>query len=156
MSNKRTQGPGRPDDLPPEAAMAGPPDGGAGTYSHGLRLEQLDALEPLLGMIAALGDVLATVQAAELADGTVPVIGQAIHDHARAMRGILDQVEAQRLEAPAGRDRVEEARAGYAVAALGVVADMPPRRGRTPFGMGRPVPGSGSAFRHPHTRAAAG
>lgn len=120
MSNKRTQGPGRPDDLPPDAAMAGPPDGGAATCSHGLQLEQLDALERLLGMVAALGDVLATVQAAELADGTVAVIGQAIHHHARAMRCILDQIEAQRLGAPGGRDRVEEARAGYAVAPLRV------------------------------------
>src|SRR5690606_15524843 len=98
-----------PDDLPPEEAVAGPPGAGTGgAFPYGVHVEQVDALDRLLGMIAAHGDVLATVQAIELAPGTLPVIGQAILDHAQAARSILDQVEAQRTgQAPGGRGGVE-------------------------------------------------
>ena len=85
-------------------------------YSHGLQLDQLDALERSIGVIAAHGDVLSIVDATQLAPGTVAVIGEEIHDHARAIRDILDQVEAQQLARPNRRCRVEEARAPYQVA----------------------------------------
>lgn len=111
----RDSGSGDRDSLLPEEAGAHRGTGGAATYS--VTVAQLDALDRSLRMIAAHGDVLASVQAAELVPGTLPVIGQAIHDEARAMRDILDQVELRRR-------RVEDAGVGYGAPALRPVADV--------------------------------
>jgi hypothetical protein len=84
-------------------------------FAFSITGEQVDLLDRLVAMISAHGDVRAADPAAELADHTVPLLGQAIHDGARAVRDLLDQVEAQR---PGRRPRrptgVGEARAVYA------------------------------------------
>ena len=83
----------------------------------------MDALERLLRMLEAHGDLLATTRATDLAEGTLPAIGEALHAHALAMRDILDQVETQRLgEAHGPQGRVGETRAIYAADPLRAVA----------------------------------
>jgi hypothetical protein len=83
-------------------------------FAFGVTMEQIDALDRLVGSISAHGDVLAAAPAAELADHTVPLLGQAIHDGARAVRDLLDQVEAQRLgHLPRRPTGVGEERAVY-------------------------------------------
>lgn len=65
-------------------------------------------------MISVHGDVMAAGPAAEPADHTMPPLGQAIHDEMRAVRDILDQVEAQRLgRMPRRPTGVGEERAVY-------------------------------------------
>lgn len=119
MSNHqvRDSGSGDRDSLLAEEAGAGVPRGSAGASAYSVSVAELDALDRSLRMIAAHGDVLASVEATGLAPGTLPVIGQAIHDEARAMRDILDQVEVRRR-------RVEEAGVGYGAPALRPVADV--------------------------------
>ena len=74
-------------------------------------------------MLEAHGDLLATTRATDLAEGTLPAIGEALYAHALAMRGILDQVETQRLgEAHGPQGRVEDRRAIYAVTPLRMAA----------------------------------
>lgn len=114
MSRQRAQEPAGPDNLPRESAKATLLDSEGERSVYRLGVEQLDAMHRLLGMIAAHGDVVASVQARELAPGTLPAIGQTIYDDANAVRDILDQVEAQRPgQATGRRDGVDEARAGY-------------------------------------------
>ena len=109
---------------PAEEGMNHPPGGGADdAYACGIAVRQLDALDRLLRMLAAHGDLLATTRATDLAEGTLPAIGEALHAHALAMRVILDQVETQRLgEAHGPQGRVEERRAIYAVTPLRMAA----------------------------------
>ena len=77
--------------------------------------EQIDLLDRLVAMISAHGDVTAADPAAELADPTVPPLAQAIHDGAKAVRDLLDQVEAQRpARMPRRPTGVGEERAVYA------------------------------------------
>lgn len=116
----------------PDSSHAGPaqegvnpqPGGGAeDAYAYGIAFRQMDAMDRLLRMLAAHGDLLATTRATDLAEGTLPAIGEALHTHALAMRDILDQVETQRLDEASGRqDRVEERRAVYAVTPLRMAA----------------------------------
>ena len=128
MSKQRTQGPGQPDASRAPAPLEAAPAGAVGAPACGITLEQLDTLDRLLRAIAAHGDVLASVQASALAPGTLPVIGQAVQEHAQSMRDVLDRVEAQRPGRPHGRrGEVEEVRAGYAPVALRLVADGPSR-----------------------------
>lgn len=76
--------------------------------------EQIELLDRLVAMISAHGDVTAADPAAELADPTVPPLAQAIHDGARAVRDLLDQVEAQRFgHMPRPPTGVGEERAVY-------------------------------------------
>ena len=83
----------------------------------------MDALDSLLRMLAAHGDLLAMTRAIDLAEGTLPAIGQALHTHALAMRDILDRVETQRLgEARGPQGRVGEARVIYTAGPLRAVA----------------------------------
>ena len=90
------------------------PDDASEGVVFGVSLGQIDALDRLIRMISAHGDVVAAGLAAELADRTLPVLGQAIHDGAAAVRDILDQVEAQRLgRQPRSRGRVGEERGVY-------------------------------------------
>ena len=90
----------------------------------GLTVAQVDALDPLVRTISAHGDVLAISETDELADGTVPTLGQAIQDAAIEVREILGQLRAQRL-VPLGRPRtgVGEARSAYAVAPWSLATD---------------------------------
>ena len=97
--------------LEPDARVASTqeaPNDASEDFTFGVRLGQIDALDRLIRTISAHGDVVAIGHAAELADGTLPVLGQAIHDGAAAVRDILDQVEAQRL----GRRSRSRARVG--------------------------------------------
>jgi hypothetical protein len=68
-------------------------------------------------MIAAHGDVVTISHATELADHTLSLLGQAIFTDARALRDLIDQIEAQRLNPssypPTG---VGEAQAVYRIA----------------------------------------
>lgn len=123
MSKQLARDPAGPDSLRPESAKAQRTGGVVETSVYSLDLEQLDAMDRLLQIIAAHGDIVATMHAAELAPGTLPVIGQVIYDHARAVRGILDQVEAQHPgQTRGGRDGVDEVRAGYVAGSLRLVA----------------------------------
>lgn len=90
--------------------------GEAQGYTFGVTLAQIDTLDGLVRTLAAHGDVLAGSDAGGLAGGTLPSIGRAVFDAAVAVRGVLDEVETQRLTAGAdARFRVDEARAVYAV-----------------------------------------
>ncbi|MCE7032879.1 hypothetical protein LY625_09690 [Lysobacter sp. GX 14042] len=125
MTTRRSKG--GPDSShagPAQEGMISQPGGGAGdAYAYGIAVKQMDALDRLLRMLAAHGDLLATTQATDLAQGTLPAIGEALHTHALAMRDILDQVEMQRLDEVAGRQgRVEEPHAVYAVTPLRMAA----------------------------------
>ncbi|MBN6150466.1 hypothetical protein JR065_08940 [Xanthomonas sp. AmX2] len=72
----------------------------------GLTLDQLDTLDRLVRTIAAHGDMIATGAGACLDAQTLPALGDAIYDAARAARGILDQVGEQRLEMSAAATKV--------------------------------------------------
>lgn len=63
----------------------------------GVSLAQLDALDRLLVQICAHGDVVANSDTADLAESTLPLLGQAILDATSAMRDVLDRVERQHL-----------------------------------------------------------
>ena len=85
-------------------------------FTFGITLDQVDALDRLIQTISAHGDVVAADHAAELANQTLPVLGQAICDGTTAVRSILDEVEAQRLgRAARPRTGVGETRGVYAV-----------------------------------------
>ncbi len=89
-------------------------DDAGGGFVFGVTLEQIDTLDRLIQTISAHGDVIAAGHAAELADHTMPLLGQAIHDGAVAVRGVLDQVEAQRLgQRLRPRAKLGEARGVY-------------------------------------------
>jgi hypothetical protein len=90
-------------------------------------LDQFDALDRLIQTISAHGDVVACSHAAELADHTLPRVGQAIYDGVEAVRAILNDVEAQQLGQGSGsRSSVGETRAVYrADYALAGAGDMP-------------------------------
>jgi hypothetical protein len=96
-------------------AMTEVPDATGERFVFGLTVDQVDALHRLLQTISAHGDVLALGDTAELADGTVPTLGQAIHDAAATVRAILDQATTQRLRhGHRPRTGVGEERAVYA------------------------------------------
>ena len=83
-------------DETPYAAEA-MPDDASERYRFGLTLDQIDTLNRLIDMITAHGDVITTTPATELADHTLSLLGHAIFNDARAVRDIIDQIEAQRL-----------------------------------------------------------
>lgn len=116
------------------APMDGAPDAEARPrYTFGITLSQVDALARLIQAVSAHGDVVAVGPLDDLADGTLPQLGQAICDAADALRAILDQVEDQGLAAPA-RPGVAEARAAYCVGPLDGTAGRGWRAG--PGGIG--------------------
>ena len=85
-------------------------------FAFGLTVTQVDALDRLARTISAHGDVVTTGRTAELAEGTLVQLGQAIFDAADGVQSILDQVETQRLEQGArSPGRVGEERGAYAV-----------------------------------------
>lgn len=82
----------------------------------GVTLDQIDALNRLLELISAHGDVVSVGEMADYATQTMPVVGHAIFDHAAEVRKILLQVEHQRLDGGAPlSNRVREAPAAYGV-----------------------------------------
>jgi hypothetical protein len=113
-------------------AMEKAPDGANDRYLFGVTLEQVDTLHRLIDMISAHGDVVTASREAELADHTLPVLGQAIFDGARAVHAIIRQVESQRLGQTRGsRTGVDEERAVYRVGAPWPTP-MPISREKTP------------------------
>lgn len=86
----------------------------AGGARFAVGLEQIDALGRLIDMLSAHGDMVMAAEEAELANGTLAQLGQAIRDGASAVREIVSQIDAQRLgQAPQPRTGVGEARALY-------------------------------------------
>ncbi|WP_337245533.1 hypothetical protein [Luteimonas sp. gir] len=99
-----------------EAAAAHPtpaasvPEG----YVFGVTMDQADALDRLVQMLMAHGDVIASGHEDDLADDTVPALGLAISEGADAVREILDQVQEQLIQpATTSRCSVREERAAY-------------------------------------------
>jgi uncharacterized protein YaiI (UPF0178 family) len=84
-------------------------------FAFGVTTEQFDTLDRLVQTVSAQGDVVVTSDAAEFADGTLPMVGHAIFDAAQALGRILDQVEAQTLWKSARRSGLAEERAIYVV-----------------------------------------
>jgi hypothetical protein len=78
------------------------PDDADGRYRFGMTLDQVDALNRLIDMIVAHGDVVTASHGAELADHTLSLLGHAIFNDAQAVREIIRQVESQRLGAARG------------------------------------------------------
>lgn len=103
----------------------------------GITLAQMDALGRLCGSISAVSDVVGNSDTAELADHTLPVLGQSMLDATDALRDMLDQIERQRLQQHARRrSATREQRARYVV--VGAVR----HQGRRGF---RPAPVNGVA-----------
>ncbi|MDO1528567.1 hypothetical protein QMK61_06920 [Fulvimonas sp. R45] len=98
-----------------EPGNAGPVPGGAGgRYVFGVTLDQVDRLDQLIGMITAHGDVVTASDDAELTSQTLPMLGHAIFNDARAMFAIVREVTSQRLGPARGpHARVGEERATY-------------------------------------------
>jgi hypothetical protein len=131
-------------------AMEESPDGAGGRYLFGVTLEQVDTLHRLIDMISAHGDVVTASRDAELADHTLPVLGQAIFDGARTVQAIIRQVESQRLgQARGSQTGVGEEQAVYRVdapwpAPMPIGREKGPRRagvgftGCVPFFQARP------------------
>jgi len=95
-------------------------------YTFGITVAQVDALARLIQVVAAHGDVVAVGPLDDLADGTLPQLGQAIYDAAETLRALLDEVEAQRL-GPVPRPRgVGEARAVYGAGQAWIVSEEIP------------------------------
>ncbi|WP_242103531.1 hypothetical protein [Lysobacter sp. M2-1] len=93
-------------------------------FAFGVTLDQIDALDRLIQAISAHGDVVAAGHTAELAGGTLPLLGQAIYDAAVTLRAILDQVEAQRLgEGARLRTGVGEERGAYCAGLASLAMD---------------------------------
>jgi hypothetical protein len=96
-------------------------DGQHEPLMFGMTMDQLDALDRLIQLIRAHGDVVSAHRMADLAGGTVAMVGHAIFDEATEVRRILDEVEDQRWpEQTRPRNGVDEERATYAAEPAGV------------------------------------
>ncbi|MBS7455721.1 XAC0095 family protein [Coralloluteibacterium stylophorae] len=88
----------------------------AGGFGFRVTVDQLDALVEQLQTLSAHGDVLAAGVNRQLEGATLATLGEAVHDAAQAVRGVLREVEGQWLGDTRGFDsRVEEGRAEYRV-----------------------------------------
>jgi hypothetical protein len=96
------------EDAVPEDA-----DADAQRYVFGITGDQFDTLDRLVQTVSAHGDMVASTNAADLASGTVSLVGQAIFDGMETVRAILDAIEAQPLGQPGARTGVGEERAVY-------------------------------------------
>lgn len=63
---------------------------------YGVTVDQLDALHQLLRTLIAHGDAIA-ISGTPMDAHSLPTLGEAIFDAAREVRGIVDEVERQRL-----------------------------------------------------------
>lgn len=125
----------------------------------GVTLAQVDELHRLIDMLLAHADVVMGSREAELAEHTLSSLGQAIFDGAQAVRGVVDDIEAQR---PGGKAGVAEERAVYGVAGLRTMSDgdvvswlrlpagAPP--GHAKQGAGLPSPRMGARMRRRASR----
>jgi hypothetical protein len=110
-----------------EDDMAAATEAGAGEdvqhepLMFGMTMDQLDAMDRLIQLIRAHGDVVSAHRMADLATGTLAMVGHAIFDEATEVRRILDEVEDQRwLEAKRPRAEVGELRGTYSSGPAGV------------------------------------
>lgn len=124
-------------------------------FAFGVTLDQVDDLIRLLDMITAHGDVVFSAHDAELAIGTLALVGHAVFDDARAAKEIVDQVNSQRLGgSPKPPSGIREERAIYGARTSG-------RDGRPSGEAGSPLrvdnvphsPNAGPPFMHFHQNA---
>lgn len=66
-------------------------------FTFGVTLQQLDQFHALLRTITAQSDMVAVCSRAPLDDKSVSILGENIFIAARAVRGIVDEIHAQRL-----------------------------------------------------------
>lgn len=66
-------------------------------FTFGVTLDQLDRFNALLRTITAQSDMVAVCSGAPLDDKSVSILGESIFTAARAVRGIVDEIHAQRL-----------------------------------------------------------
>jgi hypothetical protein len=66
-------------------------------YTFGVTLDQLDQFHALLRTITAQSDMVAVCSGAPLDGKSVSILGESIFTAARAVRGIVDEIYAQRL-----------------------------------------------------------
>ncbi|WP_156170601.1 hypothetical protein [Luteimonas sp. FCS-9] len=130
---------GTPAAAPPSRAEPAPAASTAGQdadgepYHFGVTLDQADALGRLVQTLSAHGDIIASGHEDDLADATLPALGQAISDDADAVRELLDQIEAQTLElVHRPRRGVEEPRPGYMPGVAHLAQRSSVRRAATP------------------------
>ncbi|MCD9124225.1 XAC0095 family protein [Luteimonas fraxinea] len=83
-------------------------------FAFGMTLDQLDESDRLLDLLRAQGDLLMAAGGADVADGTITVIGAAIFEGADEMKDLIRQVNAQVLDAlPRAGAQVREMPAVY-------------------------------------------
>lgn len=68
-------------------------------FTFGVTLQQLDQFHALLRTITAQSDMVAVCSSAPLDDKSLSILGESIFTAARAVRGIVDEIHAQRLDA---------------------------------------------------------
>jgi hypothetical protein len=66
-------------------------------FTFGATRQQLDQFHALLRIITAQSDMAAVCSGAPLDDKRVSILGESIFTAARAVRGIVDEIHAQRL-----------------------------------------------------------
>jgi len=66
-------------------------------FTFGVTLQQLDQFHALLRTITAQSDMVAVCSGAPLDDKSLSILGESIFTAARAVRGIVDEIHAQRL-----------------------------------------------------------
>ncbi|MGJ4801924.1 XAC0095 family protein [Luteimonas sp. SDU82] len=97
-----------------EAEGADPAEPAGAHFVVAMTMDQLDALNRLHDRLHAHGDLVFGSERADLADGTLAVLGGVISEDARAASELMDKVAEQQL--PAGRQKarhVREAHASY-------------------------------------------
>ncbi|CAD0359695.1 hypothetical protein [Xanthomonas hortorum] len=79
------------------------PEGRAQTqeeqFTFGVTIEQIDRFHALLRTITAQSDMVAVCSGKPLDATSLSVLGESIFNAARAVRGIVDEIDAQRLHA---------------------------------------------------------
>lgn len=81
----------------PRVAPAGTLDSQEEHFSFGVTLDQIDRFHALLRTITAQSDMVAVCSGAPLDDKSVSILGESIFTAARAVRGVVDEIHAQRL-----------------------------------------------------------
>ncbi|CAD0359127.1 hypothetical protein LYZ86_04505 [Xanthomonas hortorum pv. cynarae] len=73
-------------------------------FTFGVTVEQIDRFHTLLRTITAQSDMVAVCSGKPLDATSLSVLGESIFNAARAVRGIVDEIDAQRLHAGGGAD----------------------------------------------------
>jgi hypothetical protein len=93
MTTSKARRTNAPRHIPPTAT----PHTQEERFTFGVTLQQLDQFHALLRTITAQSDMVAVCSGAPLDDNSVSILGENIFTAARAVRGIVDQIHAQRL-----------------------------------------------------------